>query len=125
MTPKAQKVTATTVLISIPAAIAAALFVGGTHTAPPPSIPTPTAGALYSRYVVQEFDWTPSTDATGYRLYLDGTIIGLTPANRTGTLLSMTCGVQHRFNSQPFNNKGFAVLAKPVYVTPPCDKATT
>ena len=112
----------TAVSVTIAGGTATALMVGGEHTGPPAPIKTPTVGYAAPGFIAQNFAWDKSPDATGYRIYLDGKVAGL--VNYNGSMLSITCGVQHRFNAQPFNNKGFAKLAPPVYVTAPCDLAT-
>jgi hypothetical protein len=112
-------------LAGISAALATALWVGGSPTAPPPSIQTPVASTyLEPGMVGQTFTWTKSEGATGYRMYIDGVIVSQVPGSWTAALFAVKCGVKHRFNAQPYNNKGLAPLAAPVYVTPPCDKAT-
>lgn len=124
--------------VTLAAAVAAALFVGGSHSAPPPSLPASVTGGMNTpRYSVVTFSWRLVPDATGYRLWLDG-VPGVLqnapayvkplagqPAPTTSTSLPVSCGVKHRINEQPFNNKGFAALVPPLYVTPPCSTATT
>jgi hypothetical protein len=113
---------------ALTATLAAALWLGGTHTAPPASSGTPIAPSDPVSYpvgfVAQQFSWAKSADATGYRLYLDGVVVGNVSGTWTAASLAVKCGVKHRINVQPFNNQGLAPLAPPVYVTPPCDKAT-
>lgn len=107
--------------VAVAATLAAGLLIGGSPTAAPQPIVTPTAdGTLVPGTVAQVFRWVKSEGATGYRLYLDGVIIGNVPGTWEGATLSVKCGVKHRFNAQPFNNKGLAALAAPVYATPPC-----
>jgi hypothetical protein len=101
---------------------ATALMLGGTHTAAPPSAGTPVVAQEVPDMVVQTFTWPKQADATGYRLYLDGVVISLTSFN--SVVVPVVCGVRHRFNAQPFNNKGVSPLAPPAYWTPPCDRAT-
>lgn len=109
----------------ISAALLAALFLGGSPSAPPAPIATPQPDLVtVPGMVSQVFRWTASPDATGYRLFLDGASAGNVPGTWTATQLSIKCGTRHRFNAQPFNNRGLAPLAPPVYVTPSCDGAT-
>lgn len=74
--------------------------------------------------VSQTFRWNKSQGATGYKLFMDGVVIGNVPGTWSAAQISIQCGVKHRFNAQPFNAKGLAPLATPVYVTPSCDGAT-
>lgn len=110
--------------VTIAGATATALFVGGSPTAIPTSIRTPVTIGEYSKMSAIGLQWDASPAATGYRLYLDGIAIGLVNGSRLSTSITVSCGIRHRFNSQPFNNKGFAPLAPPVYFTTDCAKAT-
>lgn len=111
--------------VTLAAAVAAALFLGGTHSAPPAKLTASVSGGQNQPgFSVVAFSWPASVGATGYRIWLDGApgpLIG----PWTATSLPVSCGVRHRLNVQPFNNKGFAVLVPPLYVTPPCKTATT
>lgn len=112
-------------LAGISAALATALWVGGSPTAPPTPIPTPGAvSTLTSGMVAQNFYWTKSEGATGYRMYMDGVVVSQVPGTWTAAMFAVKCGVKHRFNVQPYNAKGLAPLAAPVYVTPNCANAT-
>lgn len=115
---------AVTAVVAIPAALATALFIGGEQVSAPAAIRTPISIGPYTGMTVEGFSWDQAPRATGYRLYLDGIVIGLVPGTRLSTSLAVSCGVRHRFNSQPFNNKGFAPTAPPIYFTPVCDGAT-
>lgn len=106
--------------VTLAAALATALLLGGEHTKAPAPIRTPAIGIIQPKYLSQTLSWDKSTDATGYRLYLNGLVIGLVPGGQLAALVSVPCGVQQRFNVQPFNNKGFATLAPPLYFTSPC-----
>lgn len=108
--------------VTITGGTATALMLGGVHSAAPPSAGTPTVAQEVPGMVAQTFTWPKQDDATGYRIYLDGAIAGLVPY--TTSVLAVTCGVPHRFNAQPFNNKGVAKLSPPAYFTPSCDRAT-
>lgn len=111
---------ATAAPVAIAASLATALLVGGTPATPPQPIPTPTADAIVvPGYASQTFRWQKVDGATGYKVYLDGIVLGNVPGSWTGATLSVKCGAKHRFNVQPFNNKGAAPLAPPVYVTIP------
>lgn len=111
--------------VTLTAAIAGILLIGGTHTAKPTPIVTPTADSMPTPgYVSQVFRWIQSPDATGYRLYIDGVMSGQVPGTWTGATMSISCGQQHRFNVQPFNNKGVAPFAPPVLITVPCPTLT-
>jgi hypothetical protein len=113
--------------ITITGAVATALYLGGTHAAPPAS-PTVTAGdgGLQTGMVAQMFTWkVTDPTATGVRLWIDGQVTAVMPVTTTATTYALTCGVKHRFNYQPYNNAGIAPLkALPVYVTPSCTGAT-
>lgn len=112
-------------LVGLTGALAAALWLGGTPATPPPSIPTPTPVTSLPKGIVgQNFYWTKSEGATGYRAYIDGVVVGQVPGSWTAAMFAITCGVRHRFNIQPYNNKGLAALAAPVYITPDCTNAT-
>ncbi len=107
--------------VTVTALLSSILMAAGIHTAAPAPIATPTLGSVVEQgkvYTSQVFYWTPSNDATGYRLYLDGKVFA--NVNYAGSLISVLCGVQHRFNVQPFNNKGVAKLALPLYFTTTC-----
>lgn len=109
----------------ISAALLAALFLGGSPSAPPAPIATPQPDLVtVPGQVSQIVRWNASPEATGYRVYLDGAIVGNVPGTWTSAQFAIKCGVKHRFNVQPFNNKGLAPLAPPVYVTPSCAGAT-
>jgi hypothetical protein len=111
-------------VVTISGVTAGALMMGGEHSAAPATIPTPVYdGNTVPGFVVQVFRWQASPEATGYRLFLDGKVISL--VNYTASSIAIQCGVPHRFNVQPFNNKGVAKLPTPVYLTVACDKATT
>jgi hypothetical protein len=109
-------------VVTLSGTTAGALLLGGTHPAAPASGGTPVVAQLVPGMVVQTFSWPKKAEATGYRLYLDGLVISLTPFD--SVVVPVTCGVKHRFNAQPYNNKGVAPLAPPVYWTPSCDGAT-
>ena len=109
-------------VVTISASTAGALMLGGVHIRSPDSSGTPTVAQTIPEMVVQAFNWPASADATGYRLYMDGKVISL--VNYTNAMIAVKCGVKHRFNAQPFNNKGVSALAPPVYFTPSCDGAT-
>lgn len=116
---------AASVAVTISGAVATALYLGGTHTGPPAPLSASVAGGQnVPGYAVVSFSWKASPDATGYRVWVDGTPDPLIGAY-TATTLPVSCGVKHRINVQPFNNKGFAALVPPLYVTSPCKTATT
>jgi len=120
MTRSQTIVAAAATAVTIPLALASALLVGGEHAAAPASIRTPVIGAIYPGYVSQEVKWDAQPDASGFKLFLNGVVIGLVPGKQVASLLAVQCGKQHRFNAQPFNNKGQAPLAPPLYFTAAC-----
>jgi hypothetical protein len=120
-----RKLAAVLATVTISAATATALFLGGSHSSPPAS-PTlsPTVGVPLTGYAVVPFYFPAAPGATGYRVWLDGFVTGVT--NYVGATFPLKCGVKHRMNYQPFNNAGVAKLvAPPVYVTPDCKGATS
>jgi hypothetical protein len=106
--------------VALTSVVATALFVGGDKTGPPAAIPTPTVTTLEqgAQFAAVQINWAPSNDATGYRIWLDGKVVGL--VNYVNARISVTCNVTHRFNVGPYNNKGFAKLAPPAYLAVAC-----
>ena len=109
------------------AAVLSALFLGGTHSAPPASpLISPRNGGLQAGYVAQTFVWDVAPPgATGVRLWIDGAVSAVYGPTMTSATYALVCGVKHRFNVQPYNNAGLAPFkAPPVYVTPSCAGST-
>lgn len=111
--------------VVIPAAVASAFFLGGTHSKAPSKLTNPpTIGPVPTpKMIVETMTWEKVPDATAYRLWLDGIVISITPFNAVS--LPVVCGVKHRINAQPLNNAGVAALIPPTYFTPDCKGATT
>jgi hypothetical protein len=69
-------------------------------------------------YETYKATWPASTGATGYRIWQDGIITGVTTLRAVS--LSLPCGKKTRSNVGPINASGAAPLAAPIYTIPAC-----